>query len=264
MKKILILFLPALLFFTGCQMKKENEQLKMENEELKADLNRAQTAAATLEEVGALMDSIDKARNALRIELEKGTSYENYNERMQNIYKYVEESEAKITELETEISKSSSKNQAYLRAIARLKKDLSKKTKEIESLKSTVESYKSVNKELLNMMDMQDAELADLEREIEMRQEELDYLENRMQELMSKSQIDQGDAYFARAQAIEEAARRTKLAPKKKKATYKEALELYKKAKAFGHEGTDEKIAELEKKIGKEAQKEQTENQPEN
>lgn len=251
MKKSFIILIPVLFYFTGCEMQKENEDLKMENEELRANLNRAQAAATTLEEVGALIDSIDQARNTLRLELEEGTSYESYTDRMKNINKYVEESEAKIAQLETEISNSSSKNRAYINAISRLKKDLKKKTKEIGELTNTIESYKSVNKELLNMMDIQDTELADLEKEIEMRQEELDYLENRMQELMIKSQINEGDAYFARAQAIEEAARRTKLAPKKRKATYSEALELYKKAKAFGHEGVDEKIAELEKKTGK-------------
>jgi chromosome segregation ATPase len=250
MRQLLILLLSTVLYLTGCQMQKENDQLKMENVVLKANLNRAQTAATTLDEIGTLMDSIDQARNALRIELEKGTSYENYTDRMNDIYQYVEESEAKIAQLETEVSNSSSKNRAYLNTIARLKRNLKEKTKQIESLKSTVESYKSVNKELLNMMDVQDAELSDLEKEIEMRQEELDYLENRMQELMINSQINQGDAYFARAEAIEEAARRTKLAPKKKKSTYQEALELYKKAKAFGHEGADAKITDLEKKIG--------------
>ncbi len=250
MKRSFIILIPVLFYFTGCQIQKENEALKIENEELQANLNRAQTAAKTLEEIGILMDSIDHARNALRLELEEGTSYDSYTERMKDINKYVEESEAKIAQLETEISNSSSKNRTYLNSISRLKKDLKQKTKEINELMNTVESYKSVNKELLNMMDIQDTELADLEKEIEIRQEELEYLENRMQELMVKSQINEGDAYFARAQAIEEAARRTKLAPKKKKETYSEALELYKKAKAFGHEGTDEKIAELEKKIG--------------
>jgi len=251
MKKLFIILIPVLFYFAGCQTQQENEDLKMENEELRANLNRAQAAATTLEEVGALIDSIDQARNALRLELEEGTSYESYTDRMKDINKYVEESEAKIAQLETEVSNSKSKNHAYLNTISRLKRDLKQKTKEINELTNTVESYKSVNKELLNMMDIQDTELVDLEKEIEMRQEELDYLENRMQELMIKSQINEGDAYFARAQAIEEAARRTKLAPKKKKETYSEALELYKKAKAFGHEGTDEKIAELEKKIGK-------------
>lgn len=250
MKKSIIIIIAVLFYFTGCQMQKDNENLKMENEELRANLNRAQTAATTLEEVGALIDSIDQARNALRLELEEGTSYDSYTDRMKDINKYVEESEAKIAQLETEISNSSSKNRTYINSISRLKRDLKQKTEEIDKLINTVESYKSVNKELLNMMDIQDAELVDLEKEIEIRQGELDYLENRMQELMIKSQINEGDAYFARAQAIEEAARRTKLAPKKKKETYSEALDLYKKAKAFGHEGTDEKIAEVEKKIG--------------
>jgi hypothetical protein len=52
-----------------------------------------------------------------------------------------------------------------------------------------------------------------------------------------------------RAQAVEEAANRTKLAPKKKKDTLKEAIELYKKALSLGKTEAQDKITELEKKI---------------
>jgi hypothetical protein len=48
---------------------------------------------------------------------------------------------------------------------------------------------------------------------------------------------------------VEEAAKRTKLAPQKKRDTYKEALELYKKSLSLGKQEAKEKIAELEKKL---------------
>ena len=53
----------------------------------------------------------------------------------------------------------------------------------------------------------------------------------------------------ARAQAVEEAANRTKLAPRKKKDTYKEALELYKKSVSLGKAEAQAKVDELEKKL---------------
>jgi chromosome segregation ATPase len=230
-------------------MKQENDQLKMENEELRAELNRTQMAATVLDEVGILMDSIDQARNALKLDLEAGTSYEDYLTRMEEINDYVKESELKISELEQEIAQSSTKNQSYINSIARLKRDLKSKTEEVAELKNTVESYKGVNQELLNLVNLQESELADMEADIDMKQEELDLLENRIQELMVRSQMSEADAYFARAEAVEEAANRTKLAKKKKKATLQEALELYKKALAYGREDAEEKIKELETKI---------------
>ena len=66
---------------------------------------------------------------------------------------------------------------------------------------------------------------------------------------MVKSQMTEADAFFARAEAMEEAAKRTKLAPKKRKETYAEALELYKKALAYGRADAEAKITELEGKI---------------
>jgi chromosome segregation ATPase len=206
-------------------------------------------AVSTLEEVGTLMDSIDKARNALKLELEEGTQYNDYVDRMQDINNYVSETEQKLNNLEKELENSSSINKRYAGTIARLKKDLTAKGAEIAVLQENVEKYKSENNNLLNIVDLQTAEISDMEIDIEQKKEELTLLENRIQEIMIKSQMTEAEAYFARGEAVEEAARRTKLAPKKKKETYKEALELYKKAKAFGHEGCEDKITEIEKKI---------------
>ena len=61
--------------------------------------------------------------------------------------------------------------------------------------------------------------------------------------------MSEADSYMARGEAIEEAANRTKLAPRKKKETYREALELYKKALSLGSDKAQAKITALEKKI---------------
>jgi chromosome segregation ATPase len=233
----------------GCQWKQENEQLRLENEELRAELQRAELTEVVLEEVGIMMDSIDEARNALRLDLEAGTSYDDYLQRMQEIREYVEESEAKITQLEKEISLTSSEGRRRMNLITQLKKDLAETTLEVEKMRSTVESYKGVNRELVKLVDMQEAELKDMEDEIEQKTGELELIENKIQELMRSAQMSEADAYFARAEAMEEAANRTKLAPRKKKATYAEALELYKKALAYGRSDAEPKIKELEGRI---------------
>ncbi len=249
MKNSPVLLFIALLFLFSCVSKKENDQVLMENEELKAELTRAQMAVSTLEEVGSLIDSIDKARNALQLELEGGTDYEDYLQRMKDINSYVSDTEAKITALESELNKSSTNNQAYVRTINKLKADLAGKTQEIANLQTSVETYKKENTDLINTVDLKESEIADLEKNITVKMEELTLIENRIQELMKKSQMSEADANYALGEALEEAANRTKLAPKKKKETLKEAIEYYKKSLAFGREDAQTKIDELEKKI---------------
>ena len=249
MKRTIALYLFAGIMTFACVPKEEKEKLEMENEELRAELNRAQMAVAVLEEVGTLIDSIDNARDALKVELEAGTDYDDYVKRMDDINEYVAQTEASLEKLEQELDAKSEKNQVYIRTISRLKKDLATKSKEISELQGTVEKYKQQNTDLLNIVDLRETQIDDLEEEITMKLEELNLLENRVQEIMKKAQVSEADSYYALGEALEEAARRTKLAPKKKKETYKEAVEYYKKALAFGREDAQDKIDALEKKI---------------
>lgn len=249
MKQSIAIFLIAASVVFSCVPKAEKEQVDVENEELKAELARAQMAVSTLEEVGSLMDSIDKARNALKLELEAGTNYDDYLERMNDINNYVNDTEAKIDALEEELNKSSSKNQSYIKTISRLKKEIATKSKEVAGLQNSVEKYKKENTTLINVVDIQEAELADLSDEIELKMEELEFIEAHVQEMMKKAQMTEADSYYALGEALEDAAKRTKLAPKKKKETYREAIEHYKKSLAFGREDAQEKIDALEEKI---------------
>jgi chromosome segregation ATPase len=249
MKRTIALYLISGLITYACVPKAEKEKLEMENEELRAELTRAQMTVSTLEEIGSLIDSIDKARNALRIELEAGTDYNDYLERMNDINDYVSVTESKLDQLEKELNTTSAKNQSYIKTISRMKKDLAQKSLEISQLQGTVDKYKQENTSLLNIVDLRETQITDLEEDISMKLQELDFLENRVREMMKKAQVSEADSYYALGEALEEAARRTKLAPKKKKETYKEAVEYYKKALAFGREDAQEKITALEKRI---------------
>ena len=74
-------------------------------------------------------------------------------------------------------------------------------------------------------------------------------MQARLDEIITTSKQSEADAYYARAQAVEETAKRTKFAPRKKKESRKQALELYKLAYQMGKEEAQLKIEELEKKI---------------
>jgi hypothetical protein len=96
---------------------------------------------------------------------------------------------------------------------------------------------------------LQEAEMADVQAKIEAKQQELSLLEAKVNTLVENFKVSEAEAYYARAKAVEEAARRTKLAPNKKKETYREALELYKKSLSMGKQEAKKNIAALEKKI---------------
>ena len=70
-----------------------------------------------------------------------------------------------------------------------------------------------------------------------------------MKDIEDQNRIKVAGLYFSQAQALETAANRTKFAPRKKKATRLEALELYKLSYSLGNVDAHAKIQELEKKL---------------
>lgn len=247
MRKI-VYVLPIAILLAGCDAK-EKEQLKSQVDSLKVELEVSQKMASTLTEVGTLMDSIDASRQLLRVNMVEGTTYDDYTSRMKNLNAYVKETQKKIDDLEGSLKSSKSTSSAYSKTIKKLKGDLESKTQEITLLQEQVEKYRNENQNLVSTVSMQEAELSDKSTQIETKTQELALIEARVQELMVQSKMSEADAYFARASAIEEAANRTKLAPRKKKETYKEAIELYKKSLSLGNNEAQAKITELEKKI---------------
>jgi chromosome segregation ATPase len=244
----LVFALPVAALLISCDTK-EKESLKFQVDSLKVELETSQKMAQTLTEVGVLMDSIDASRQLLRVNMVEGTTYDDYTARMHDINSYVKDTQTKIDELEKSLSKSNANASAFSKTIKKLKADLESKTQEIASLQEQVDKYRNENQNLISTVSMQEAELSDKQAQIETKTQELALIEARVQELMIQSKMTEADAYFARAQAVEEAANRTKLAPKKKKETFKEAIELYKKALSMGKSEAQAKIDELEKRI---------------
>src|SRR5882762_2072152 len=247
MFKNLLILVVAAFTFAACDHKSEKLQTQVDS--LKAELQTNQKFVQTLQQVGTLMDSIDANRQLLRMNMVEGTTYEDYTSRMKDINNYVKDTQNKIEDLEKALKKSKGNSNTYAAMVKKLKDDLEAKGKEIAALQANVEELKSTNQNLITTVGLQEAELSDKESQIQTKTQELSLIEAKVQEIMVQSKMSEGDSYFARAQAVEEAANRTKLAPRKKKETYKEALELYKKAESLGNEKAKPKIDALTKKV---------------
>ncbi len=247
MYKNLIIIVVAALTFAGCDNKSEKLQTQVDS--LKAELQTNQKFVQTLQEVGTLMDSIDANRQLLRVNMVEGTTYSDYTSRMKDINNYVKDTHEKIEDLEKALKKSKGNANAYAATIKKLKADLEVKDQEIASLKARVDELGTQNSDQKLKIDEQQAELNDKSAQIEAKKQELDLLNEKIQQVQLQSKVSEADSYFARAQAVEEAANRTKLAPRKKKDTYKEAIELYKKSLSLGKTEAQAKIDALSKKI---------------
>jgi hypothetical protein len=246
MIKKFILGLTVIGMLWGCRDEKKERALQTQIDSLQTELTTSQETAQTLQDVGVLIDSIDASRQLLRTDMVEGTSYKNYKERLAGISAYIKESQAKIAVLE----KSASKSRGYAGTIKRLKADLEARTQQIAMLEEEVQKIRTENQSLSRTVSQRDSVLSVNSETIRVREENLAALESRVQEMNIQSKNDQANAYFAQAQALEKAAQRTKFAPKKKKDTKREALELYKMALSLGKSEAQAKVEELEKDLG--------------
>lgn len=227
----------------------EKTKLQSEVDSLRNELETSQRIAQTLQDVGTLMDSIDANRQLLRVNMVEGTTYDDYTARMKDLNNYVRETEDKIADLETQLKKSKSSINSFTAMIKKLKAELVTKSQEVILLQEEAERVRNENQNLSEIIRLQEEELITREEEIRMKEQELAASENRIQEMIINSKMSEADAYFTQAQAVEETASRTKLAPKKKKASIRQAIDLYKKALSLGKEEAKAKITELEREL---------------
>jgi chromosome segregation ATPase len=240
--------LVVVVALSGCSKQKEIA-LQKEVDSLRVEVSVNRQMAETLQEVGLMIDSIDANRHALRTDLVEGTSYADYANRMREINGFVATTQAKIDDLEKALKKSKGSVAAYSATIKKLKKDLETRTAELSALMQTVDQYRAKNDTLIATVELQNAELNDKEEQLAAKQQQLSTLEEQVKQISGQASKDLADQYYQRALALEEAAKRTHFAPKKKKSTQREALELYKLAASGGKTEANDRIAQLEKDI---------------
>jgi len=227
----------------GCD-KKEREALQSQNDSLRTELEASQMTAMTLQEIGVLIDSIDANRQLLRTDVVEGTSYTDYKTRLLDINHHITETQEKIASLEKSLKTAKG---SYAITIKRLKADLELSTAQITALQGEVEKMRGENQALAMTVSQKDSVITEKLETIKMKEQDVANLEAKVEDVNTASKASQADLYFAQAQALETAAARTKFAPKKKKETQREALELYKLSLSLGKSDAQTKIDELEK-----------------
>jgi chromosome segregation ATPase len=248
MRNKILLMMSVVGLLCSCDLKRK-DLAQHTADSLRTELQANRKLTEAMVEIGTLLDSIDASRKVLRVRMMEGTNYETFSGRMHDINDYVRTAEAKIESLEKTIGKHNNNNAAFASAIKKLKGDLDIRNHELAALQEQVNVYKNQNENLISTVGLQKAEIDDKLSQIKLKQDDITRLQEQVSQLMVKSTIDQGDAYFAQASAVEEAANRTHFAPHKKKNSRKEAIELYKLALNFGKEEAKSRIAELEKKM---------------
>ncbi len=236
------------LFIAGCNSK-EITRLQIENDSLRSELESRYTVLASLKDVRGLLDSIDASRNSLRSNLNEGTSYEEFSTRLKDINHFVKMSEEKIGMIQKALKSSQHESTAYLMLVDALKGEVQIRVDEIVKLNEEVSKFKDQNQGLQERIRMKENEVNEINIQISNKQQELFLLEAKIDAMVSNFKVTEADAYYARARAVEEAAKRTKLAPQKKRETYKEAIELYKRSLSLGKQEAKVDIANLEKKL---------------
>jgi chromosome segregation ATPase len=249
MTQKIILGIAAASMLWSCNVK-ENEQLRAKVDSLQVEIQAGEKTAQMLQEVGVMLDSIETNRLMLREGVVEGTSYTDYTGRMKNLNAYIRETQTKLGELEASLKKSKASSNSYASMVKKLKEELETSTQQLAVLQQEVEKIRGENAMLTHAVTQKDSLIANNAEVIKVREENIASLETKVEEINKTAVITQADLYFQQGQALELAASRTQFAPRKKKETKREALELYKRAYSLGKEDAKNKIDELEKDLG--------------
>lgn len=235
----------GLLALCACN-NKEVERLKFENDSLRAELLVKADMEAVMSDVRILLDSIDLGQEGLRKDMGEGLANDDYTGRLRNIKDYVSSTEERIAKFEKQLKASNRNANSYMKMLNALRSEFALRMEEVASLETEVLAYKQENAGLISQVKTQQKEIEDIKQTSTA---EITKRDTKLKEAEDAARHREADAYYTQARTVEETANRTRLAPKKKKETYREALELYKKAYSLGKSEAQEDITKLESKL---------------
>lgn len=248
--KLLSMGVAATFMLWGCQSgQQEKVTLQNQVDSLQVVVNQQQVAFSALQQITTMLDSINVKQQELSVNLETGTTYEAYVNKLNAIKKDLAAGDDKIDQLEGKLKKSASLNAYFSSTVKKLKQQLSEKETTINNLQQQVEQVKEENNGLITKVAMQEEALNNANDQLELKKQELELVEAKVEEVMKQAQMSEADSYYARGEAMELVAKRTQLAPRKKKDALKDALKYYNKALEMGREDAQLKIDEVKKKL---------------
>jgi chromosome segregation ATPase len=236
----------------SCVSKSDYEAVKAELDSVKVAAESAKAAGndalANIVKMEELLDGIETSNKNLRLDLEKGMSFEDFQKKVEAIKSDMASSKAQIAQLDKKLKSSVSKSM-HEKIVGDLKRQLEEKERAITSLMEQVEKLKGENKALTEIIEFQKAEIGKKEEEISKKKSEVIELENKLSEAQKQAIKDAAGLFYERGNDKVALAEKTKLAPNKKKEHYKEAIEMYKKSFELGNTEAFNRLKELEDKV---------------
>jgi chromosome segregation ATPase len=236
------------LLIAGCQSD-ELTQLREENNSLKHQLKTRVFLEKDVAELSALLDSIDRSRQAITANMKPATSLKEFKDRLTQINSYIKHSHEKLRSIENQLRRSRNEASAYTMMVDALKGEVDIRDGEVSDLTSAVTTFQQQNQFLLDSVKFHESRAVDMHVTMTEKQRQLSLLESKVHKLENDFRLTEAEVFYAKAQLLEEAARRMKLAPQKKKQTYTEALELYTKAFTLGKKEAKDNMILLEEML---------------
>lgn len=239
MKK-LALILIVLGLFSGCNksVKQENSRLLVSLDSMQLALEEYAYAVSLIDQIGQYLDSIDANSKWIKSELEAGMSEEDYIQRMKNLNGYLQKAELTVNELEGQ-------RNAYISQVKRLKKEMEENDRVIKDLKLGLTKYSEENFELQGSLDLSEEENLDRQLDLDKTNIELEQSKSEIQHLLAKTKSIQAESYYSLGESMEEIARRTQFARKRKMQSLNNALQFFEQSSELGYEPAKAKVDEL-------------------
>lgn len=237
-----LLFL-CVLVLSSCNNKKI-EKLTLQNDSLRLELEKAQAILANFEKVTESVDELEGLRKVIPLQTVNKTTHDAMTSKIMAINEHVLTTDKTIKSLDHQLKSSRYENSAYVMMVDAVKSELQIRVDEVTILEGNIADVEQQNQEISIEKEKIVTELLTRVNE---KQLALSGLEDRLHRMETNFRNAEAEAVYARAVAVEESARKTRLAPAKKKIALTEALELYKKARALGKVEADLNIQALER-----------------
>ncbi|HYC84676.1 MAG TPA: hypothetical protein VEB86_05610 [Chryseosolibacter sp.] len=231
------------LCFTACDSRKLS-RLQEQNDSLANELASRDAMLRVIHQAAVLLDSIERRHG--NIPNGDLPFHETFSVRLQQIHEHVKASEMQKTKMQKELYVSRNEASAYMMMVDAMKGEVDIRDGEIETLADSVDLFETHNYDLAENLSEKEHAIENLYKQIHEKQEKLAMLEGKVSDL---ARLTEAERYYARGRDVEASAERIRFAPAKRKETYREALELYKKSWSLGKPEARTKIINIQKII---------------